>query len=58
MARVLLSTAAPGVRQSLRHVVAGRDITIWEMDVTNPCPADLSRAVAVAVAMSRPDAAG
>ncbi|WP_439673998.1 RNA polymerase sigma factor [Embleya sp. MST-111070] len=25
-----------GVRQHLRHVVAGRDITIWEMDVTNP----------------------
>ncbi|WP_329547762.1 RNA polymerase sigma factor [Streptomyces sp. NBC_01356] len=25
-----------GVRQYLRHVVASRDITIWEMDVTNP----------------------
>jgi RNA polymerase sigma factor (sigma-70 family) len=25
-----------GVRQHLRHVVAGRDIAIWEMDVTNP----------------------
>ncbi|WTW99096.1 sigma-70 family RNA polymerase sigma factor [Streptomycetaceae bacterium NBC_01309] len=25
-----------GVRQDLRHVVASREITIWEMDVTNP----------------------
>ena len=37
-----------GVRQHLRHVVAGRDITIWEMDVTNPdgavnpCPPTLA----------------
>ncbi|MGW0950136.1 RNA polymerase sigma factor [Streptomyces sp. NPDC002623] len=28
-----------GVRQHLRHVVASRDITIWEMDVTNPAGA-------------------
>ncbi|MFI5474504.1 RNA polymerase sigma factor [Streptomyces cacaoi] len=28
-----------GVRQHLRHVVAGRGITIWEMDVTNPADA-------------------
>ncbi|KUN04797.1 hypothetical protein AQI95_18070 [Streptomyces yokosukanensis] len=28
-----------GVRQHLRHVVASRDITIWEMDVTNPVDA-------------------
>ncbi|MFF4131108.1 RNA polymerase sigma factor [Streptomyces mirabilis] len=37
-----------GVRQHLRHVVAGRDITIWEMDVINPvgavspCPPTLA----------------
>ncbi|MEU9370171.1 sigma-70 family RNA polymerase sigma factor [Streptomyces avermitilis] len=37
-----------GVRQHLRHVVASRDITIWEMDVTNPvgavnpCPPTLA----------------
>ncbi|WP_042416509.1 RNA polymerase sigma factor [Streptacidiphilus anmyonensis] len=37
-----------GVRQHVRHVVASRDITIWEMDVTNPvgiedpCPATLA----------------
>ncbi|MFD7999204.1 hypothetical protein [Streptomyces mirabilis] len=37
-----------GVRQHLRHVVAGRDITIWEMDVSNPvgavspCPPTLA----------------
>ncbi|MEU3302493.1 sigma-70 family RNA polymerase sigma factor [Streptomyces sp. NPDC006678] len=37
-----------GVRQHVRHVVASRDITIWEMDVTNPtgianpCPPTLA----------------
>ncbi|MBG0851810.1 sigma-70 family RNA polymerase sigma factor [Streptomyces spinoverrucosus] len=37
-----------GVTQHLRHVVASRDITIWEMDVTNPpgiaspCPPTLA----------------
>ncbi|MFE5371887.1 RNA polymerase sigma factor [Streptomyces mirabilis] len=37
-----------GVRQHLRHVVASRDITIWEMDVINPvgavspCPPTLA----------------
>ncbi|GAA5703440.1 RNA polymerase sigma factor [Streptomyces avermitilis] len=37
-----------GVRQHLRHVVASRDIAIWEMDVTNPigainpCPPTLA----------------
>ncbi|MFF1741921.1 RNA polymerase sigma factor [Streptomyces mirabilis] len=37
-----------GVRQHLRHVVASRDITIWEMDVVNPvgavspCPPTLA----------------
>ncbi|WP_433243484.1 RNA polymerase sigma factor [Actinomadura nitritigenes] len=37
-----------GVRQDLRHVVASRDVTIWEMDVTNPadvadpCPSTLA----------------
>ncbi|MEO3807792.1 sigma-70 family RNA polymerase sigma factor [Sphaerisporangium sp. B11E5] len=25
-----------GVRQRLAHVVAGRDITVWEMDIVNP----------------------
>jgi RNA polymerase sigma-70 factor (ECF subfamily) len=35
------------VRQQVRHVVASHDITIWEMDVTNPvgiedpCPTNL-----------------
>ncbi|MGW3145073.1 RNA polymerase sigma factor [Streptomyces sp. NPDC001177] len=28
-----------GVRQHLRHVVASRDLTIWEMDVVNPAGA-------------------
>ncbi|MDQ1031916.1 RNA polymerase sigma factor (sigma-70 family) [Streptomyces umbrinus] len=32
---VMRQTLDFGVRQSLRHVVAGRDITIWEMDVTH-----------------------
>ncbi|MFJ2815689.1 MULTISPECIES: RNA polymerase sigma factor [unclassified Streptomyces] len=37
-----------GVRQHLRHVVASRDISIWEMDVVNPagiphpCPPTLA----------------
>ncbi|MFA7763496.1 RNA polymerase sigma factor [Streptomyces sp. NRRL S-448] len=36
-----------GVRQHLRHVVAGREIAIWEMDVTHPgalhvCPPSLA----------------
>ncbi|MGW5481080.1 RNA polymerase sigma factor [Streptomyces sp. NPDC004008] len=37
-----------GVRQHLRHVVASRDITLWEMDVINPpgaahpCPPTLA----------------
>ncbi|MEU8973423.1 sigma-70 family RNA polymerase sigma factor [Streptomyces monashensis] len=37
-----------GVRQQVRHVVASSDITIWEMDVTNPadsadpCPPTLA----------------
>jgi RNA polymerase sigma factor (sigma-70 family) len=44
MRRILES----GVRQRLRHVVASQDITIWEMDVTNPadavdpCPPNLA----------------
>jgi RNA polymerase sigma factor (sigma-70 family) len=33
---VLEQILESGVRQHLRHVVASRDITIWEMDVTNP----------------------
>ncbi|MEU8977344.1 sigma-70 family RNA polymerase sigma factor [Streptomyces sp. NPDC048309] len=33
---VMRQTLEAGVRQSLRHVVASREITIWEMDVTNP----------------------
>ncbi|MEV2189503.1 sigma-70 family RNA polymerase sigma factor [Streptomyces phaeochromogenes] len=32
---VMRQTLEFGVRQSLRHVVASRDITIWEMDVTH-----------------------
>jgi RNA polymerase sigma-70 factor (ECF subfamily) len=45
---VMRRTLEAGVRQSLRHVVASRDITIWEMDVTNPigatnpCPPTLA----------------
>ncbi|WP_406331581.1 RNA polymerase sigma factor [Streptomyces sp. NBC_00203] len=41
-------TREKGVTQHLRHVVASRDITIWEMDVTNPagipdpCPPTLA----------------
>ncbi|MFD8791470.1 sigma factor-like helix-turn-helix DNA-binding protein [Streptomyces vinaceus] len=32
---VMRSHLEDGVRQHLRHVVAGRDIEIWEMDVTH-----------------------
>ncbi|MEU0950692.1 RNA polymerase sigma factor [Streptomyces canus] len=45
---VMRRTLDAGVRQRLRHVVASRDITIWEMDVTslpgakNPCPPRLA----------------
>jgi len=45
---VLRRTLEAGVRQHVRHVVASRDITIWEMDVTNPvgavnpCPPKLA----------------
>jgi RNA polymerase sigma-70 factor (ECF subfamily) len=45
---VLRRVLEKGVRQRLRHVVASRSITIWEMDVTNPagisnpCPPALS----------------
>lgn len=33
---VMRQTLEAGVRQRLRHVVASRDITLWEMNVTNP----------------------
>ncbi|MEU9990910.1 sigma-70 family RNA polymerase sigma factor [Streptomyces sp. NPDC048045] len=36
---VMRRMLAAGVRQHVRHVVASRDITIWEMDVTNPAGA-------------------
>lgn len=45
---VMERTLEKGVRQHLRHVVASRDITIWEMAVTNPvgvanpCPPTLA----------------
>jgi RNA polymerase sigma-70 factor (ECF subfamily) len=45
---VMRQTLESGVRQYVRHVVASRDITIWEMDVTNPtgatnpCPPTLA----------------
>lgn len=45
---VLRRIVEAGVRQHLRHVVASRDIAIWEMDVTNPadkpnpCPSTLA----------------
>ncbi|MEU8963618.1 MULTISPECIES: RNA polymerase sigma factor [unclassified Streptomyces] len=43
---VMRRTLEAGVRQHLRHVVAGRDLAIWEMDVTHPgavhvCPPSL-----------------
>lgn len=44
---VLCQVLEKGVRQQVRHVVASRDITIWEMDVVNPadledpCPPSL-----------------
>jgi RNA polymerase sigma-70 factor (ECF subfamily) len=34
--RAMDSDLESGVRQRLVHVVAGRDLTIWEMDVINP----------------------
>ncbi|WP_406109656.1 sigma-70 family RNA polymerase sigma factor [Streptomyces sp. NBC_01003] len=45
---VMRRTLEAGVRQRLRHVIASRDIIIWEMDVTNPvgavnpCPSNLA----------------
>lgn len=45
---VMRRTLETGVRQQVRHVVASRDITIWEMDVVNPpgaenpCPSSLA----------------
>ncbi|MFB7586114.1 RNA polymerase sigma factor [Streptomyces sp. NPDC056169] len=44
---VMRKTLEDGVRQHLRHVVAGREIQIWEMDVTHPgavhiCPPHLA----------------
>ncbi|MCU1680510.1 MAG: polymerase ECF-subfamily sigma factor [Amycolatopsis sp.] len=30
------SDLTAGVRQRLRHTVAGRDLTIWEMDLLSP----------------------
>ncbi|MEU0037817.1 sigma-70 family RNA polymerase sigma factor [Streptomyces sp. NPDC006333] len=45
---VMRQTLEAGVRQHVRHVVASRSITIWEMDVTNPigalnpCPPTLA----------------
>ncbi|MFE0875967.1 RNA polymerase sigma factor [Streptomyces smyrnaeus] len=45
---VMRQTLEAGVLQEVRHVVASRDITIWEMDVTNPpeasnpCPPTLA----------------
>ncbi|MCW1100174.1 sigma-70 family RNA polymerase sigma factor [Streptomyces sp. RS2] len=47
-AHVMRKTLETGVRQQVRHVVASRDITIWEMDVVNPpetenpCPSSLA----------------
>ncbi|MCX5338713.1 RNA polymerase sigma factor [Streptomyces atratus] len=44
---VMRQTLEDGVRQHLRHVVASREIHIWEMDVTHPgavhiCPPSLT----------------
>ncbi|MCX4911658.1 RNA polymerase sigma factor [Streptomyces sp. NBC_00878] len=44
---VMRETLESGVHQSVRHVVASRDITIWEMDVTHvgavqTCPPTLA----------------
>ncbi|MFF3115543.1 RNA polymerase sigma factor [Kitasatospora sp. NPDC057904] len=36
---VMRQVREKGVRQHVRHVVASRDITIWEMDVVNPAGA-------------------
>ncbi|MGW0996286.1 RNA polymerase sigma factor [Streptomyces sp. NPDC002520] len=45
---VLRQTLEKGVHQSVRHVVASRSITIWEMDLknpadtTDPCPPNIA----------------
>lgn len=45
---VMRGVLEKGVRQHVRHVVASRDIAIWEMDVANPvgiadpCPSTLA----------------